>query len=93
MNDLLQKLALEAQKHESRSTGRRISLTKLIRAIQQSGQLNSKDNYGIPLEVEVYNQALSNTFWRVCHEVNSYNPEKATVMTWVNQLLDRELEV
>jgi len=85
--DKLRLIALEAQKHRVKSKGRRIALTKLICAIQQSGQLSreGKDN------PSVYSEVLDRTFCAICHQIDEYQ-ETQEVMDWANELLLQNLD-
>ncbi|MGK7899815.1 MAG: hypothetical protein AB4352_00100 [Hormoscilla sp.] len=81
----LEYLALKAQQHPRQSNKRRIALTQLIRAIKESSKLYGMDPSKFP--PDVYNKALEETLFYVCHKVDNYDSEKVKVITWVNTLL------
>ncbi len=83
--DELDKLALEAQKHPANSKARKKALTKLVMAIQASGKLYCADRYDCP--PEVYNEALQELWLYVCKNIDSYDPSKGKVISWVNNTL------
>jgi hypothetical protein len=54
-------------------------------AIQASGKLYCKGRYDYP--PEVYNEALQQVWLYLCENIDRYDPSKATVITWVNNML------
>lgn len=86
-DELLQELALEAQRHPSKSPGRRIALTRLIQAVQQSGKLSRKKP---ECPQEVYDEALQEVWLYVCRKIDVYYPEKP-VINWINFVLKKRL--
>ena len=82
---IIEELALEVQQHAPKSKQRQIALIKLIRLIQQSGKLHCKYKSQFPLEV--YKEALQETFLEVGRKIDRYDPTKAKMLTWVNNLL------
>lgn len=87
-DDLLQELALEAQRYPAKSRARRLALTRLIQAIQQSGKLSRK-KWDCPQEV--YHEALQEVWLYVCRNIDTYHPEKGPVTNWINFVLKRRL--
>ena len=85
LHQQLKALVLDAQSHPPGSKKRKIALDKLVRAIQASGQLFCKYKIGFP--EELYNEVLQETFFDVCRKIDRYDPAKAQVITWVNNLL------
>ena len=85
-NDLEQ-LALLAQNHSPLSVERQIALTKLIEGILRSGELwcPSRGQYS----EDVYDEAKQNLFLYVCQNIEQYNPQRGSVMVWINMLLRR----
>ncbi|NES86644.1 MAG: sigma-70 family RNA polymerase sigma factor [Moorea sp. SIO1G6] len=86
MNELeerLQQLALEAQKHSPKSRGRGLVLTRLIHMIQASGRL-SRRRYDTPQEV--YDEALQETWLYVFKKIDTYQP-RGPVINWINSVL------
>ena len=84
----LQELALEAQRHPSKSPGRRIALTRLIQAVQQSSKLSRKKP---DCPQEVYDEALQEVWLYVCRKIDTYHPEKGPVINWINFVLKKRL--
>ncbi|AOX00227.1 hypothetical protein BJP34_12885 [Moorena producens PAL-8-15-08-1] len=78
-----QKLAIEAQQHSPKSRGRRLALTRLIQIIQASGRL-SRRRYDTPQEV--YDEALQETWWYLCRNIDNYQP-RGPVINWINSVL------
>jgi DNA-directed RNA polymerase specialized sigma24 family protein len=87
-NDRLQELALEAQRHPRKSRARRLALTRLIQAVQQSGKLSRKKS---DCPQEVYDEALQEVWLYVCRKIDTYDPKKGPAINWINFLLKRRL--
>lgn len=87
-NQQLEELVVTAQRYPPQTKERRIALGKLIRMIQQSGKLYCPHGQ-LSLEVYtyLYQEALQNLWIEVCRTVDSYDPTRSQVMTWVNSLL------
>ncbi|NEO63572.1 MAG: sigma-70 family RNA polymerase sigma factor [Moorea sp. SIO4G2] len=83
LDERLQQLALEAQKHSPKSRDRRLALTRLIQMIQASGKL-SRRRYDTPQEV--YDEALQETWWYLCRKIDTYQP-RGPVINWINSVL------
>lgn len=81
----LEQLVRQAQQHPPLSKNRQIALNELINAIQNSGKLYCKNKCQFP--AEVYEDALQDTSIDVCRKIDTYDPHKSKVMTWVNYLL------
>ena len=93
MNDLdwqLLQLALEAQKHPPATKERQKALTRLISAIQKSGQLYRPYN-SLPPDVyaDIYAEALQKVFLHICQKIDDYKPERGKVIAWVNFLVSK----
>ncbi len=86
----LQKLALQAQQHPLGTTVRRITLSKLIDGIYRSGKLCHpyKGQFQGVYE-QIYQEALQDLFLYICKNLDKYDPERASFMTWVNMLLSQ----
>ncbi|MEQ8542257.1 MAG: sigma-70 family RNA polymerase sigma factor [Coleofasciculus sp. D1-CHI-01] len=81
----LRQLVAQTCQYPRRSLQRRRSLDQLIRAIAQSGKLwqeNSPD----------YEEALQQTWLYLCRKIENYNPERATVITWLDAHLKQRLK-
>ena len=80
----LRQLVAQTCQYPRRSLQRRRSLDQLIRAIAQSGKLwreNSPD----------YEEALQQTWLYLCRKIENYDPERATVTTWLDAYLKQRL--
>lgn len=90
LNQQLQGLLQEAQDHPLGSLQRRRMLSRLIQAIQRSGQLaHPQRGQWSPNQYEdLYNQALSKTFEYIAKNIDAYNP-RYPVMAWVNDILKK----
>jgi DNA-directed RNA polymerase specialized sigma24 family protein len=86
----LQELALQAQQHPLGTTLRRITLSKLIDATYRSGKLCHpyKGQFSGVYE-QIYQEALQDLFLYICKNLDKYDPERASFMTWVNMLLSQ----
>jgi len=86
----LQELALQAQQHSLGTTVRRITLSKLIDGIYRSGKLCHpyKGQFQGGYE-QIYQEALQDLFLYICKNIDKYDPERASFMTWVNMLLSQ----
>lgn len=86
LNQQLQQLIAEAQKHPKRSIQQRLALNRLIKAIQESGKLSKQSNWlTIPNYQDFYNEALQQTLLEICENLHKYQPGYP-VMAWVNQI-------
>jgi len=87
----LQQLIQETCAHPPLSLERQKGLAKLVKLIQHSGKLWKE-------EVPHYEDALQQTWFYVCRNLceattgSVYDPEKGTVMTWINAYLKRRLQ-
>ena len=86
----LMMLAIEAQRHPSKSKERRMALTKLVNKIQESGRL-CRPYRNLPPEryEDIYQEAIQKLMIYICENINKYNPEKSPVMRWVNFYLEK----
>jgi hypothetical protein len=92
LNQHLSALVIEARRHPHGSLQRQQSLTQLISLIQQSGKLWNDHTS----EMDDYNEALQQTWLYLCQSLDRYDPEKASLITWLNsylkyRLMDRRL--
>jgi hypothetical protein len=90
LDEQLRQLAIKAQEYPSYSPKRQIALTKLISAIQKSGQLcrpHSGQFKGF--YQEIYDEACNRVFLYICQHIESYDPARGEVLQWVNFLLKR----
>ncbi|WP_407882971.1 sigma-70 family RNA polymerase sigma factor, partial [Scytonema sp. NUACC26] len=87
----LLQLAISAQRHPSRSQERQLALTKLVNAIVRADKLCRPQKSQFPAGVyeDIYNEARQELFFYICQNIDKYEPERGSVMAWVNVLLDR----
>mgnify|MGYP005837765623 CR=1 FL=1 len=90
LGEQLEQLALTAQQHPPLTPERQLALRKLVNGIRQSGRL-CRPQLGQFLGVyqDIYNEALQELWLYVCQNIDRYDPERGSVMTWVNMLLER----
>lgn len=88
----LNQLGLQASLHPPKSIQRRRALTKLILAIKDSKKLWRENT-------PYYEDALQQTWFYLCRNLceaetakNSYDPEKGSVITWINAYLKHRLK-
>lgn len=87
LDNRLKELALIAQNYLPQSASRRAALTRLHATIINSKKLwyPPKDRFNQYL----YDEAKQELWCYVCQFIEKYDPEKGTVIAWVNTLLDR----
>jgi DNA-directed RNA polymerase specialized sigma24 family protein len=83
----LDHLAVAVSCYPPNSLERRQRLTQLVALVQRSGNLWMGGN----ALKEDYEEALQQTWLHVCHNIETYNPQQASVMTWINNLLRYKL--
>ena len=90
LDQQLEQLALTAKQHPPLTSERQLALRKLINGIRQSGRL-CHPHWGQFSGVypDIYNEALQELWLYVCQSIDRYDPERGSVMDWVNMLLDR----
>jgi DNA-directed RNA polymerase specialized sigma24 family protein len=94
LDEQLKQLAIEAQSHPPLSKERREALTKLLKGIIESGRFYRPAPSRLPSNFynayeEIYDDAKQELMLHVCQKLDEYNPERGSVMTWVNLLMDR----
>lgn len=89
LDSYLLQLAAQAQRHPLDSKERQIALTKLIHAIVHSGKLWYPSNHFFSNVRDIYNEARQELFFYICQKIDKYEPERGTVLAWVNVLLER----
>ncbi|MEQ9549186.1 MAG: sigma-70 family RNA polymerase sigma factor [Coleofasciculus sp. G3-WIS-01] len=84
LHQQLRQLIAQACSHPPDTPERQRDLTKLIRAIIKSGKLwkDNDPNYG---------DALQKTWIYLCKNIDKYDPERASVITWLNEYLKKRL--
>ncbi len=91
INVLLQQLASTAQQYPHLAEQRQLALTKLVNTIVQSGRLYhpQRSQFSGDVYEDIYNEALQELLLYICQNIDKYNPERGSVITWVNVLLER----
>lgn len=90
LDDYLQLLADEAQRHPAGTRKRRQALAKLINVLQNSNRLTRpRSGQFQGFYEEIYREALQRLFTYVCDRIDAYNPERGKVLQWVNFLLGK----
>ncbi|MBW4598385.1 MAG: sigma-70 family RNA polymerase sigma factor [Calothrix sp. FI2-JRJ7] len=86
----LQELALQAQQYPLGTTARRIIVSKLTDGIYQSGKLcyPYKGQFGAVYK-QIYQEAVQDLFLYICKNIDKYDSERGSFMTWVNMLLSK----
>lgn len=90
LDEVLKRLALEAQNFPPGSRQRRRILTRLVQLTRTSGRLCRPYVGQFPhVYDEIYNEALQLLFIYICDRIDAYNPERSPFLRWVNFLLQR----
>jgi DNA-directed RNA polymerase specialized sigma24 family protein len=91
LDEQLLQLATIAQQHQPLTQERKVALTKLVNTIVNSGKLCHPQSRLFPgnLYEDIYNEALQELLLYICQNIHKYNPNRASVLTWVNFLLER----
>jgi DNA-directed RNA polymerase specialized sigma24 family protein len=90
LNEQLKQLALTAQQHPRLTLGRQLALRKLVNGILQSGRLcRPQSGQFSGVYKDIYDEARQDLMLYVCQNIDNYDPERGSVMTWVNILLER----
>ncbi|HEY9672046.1 MAG TPA: hypothetical protein V6D11_11410 [Waterburya sp.] len=92
LDEQLKDLALVAQQHRQGTKERRIALTQLVNGIWRSRRLCRPYCGQFPsVYADIYDEAVQTLFFYICQDDNirKYDPERASVMGWVNMLLTR----
>lgn len=90
LNEQLKQLALVAQQNPPLSPKRQFALRKLVNGILKSGKLcRPQSGQFSGAYQDIYDEALQELLLYICENIDKYNPERASVMAWVNVLLER----
>jgi DNA-directed RNA polymerase specialized sigma24 family protein len=90
LDEQLRQLALVAQQHPLLTQERQLALRKLINGILKSGRLcHPKSSQFSGAYQDIYEEALQELLLYICENIEKYNPERGSVMAWVNVLLER----
>ena len=82
----LKRLAALAKQHPMGSRARNRMASRLLMAIEQSGRYFCPQKANYP--IEVYHEALQEVRLYIFRSLETYDPTKAKMMTWVNRKLD-----
>jgi hypothetical protein len=85
LNQQLSQLVAEACSYPARSLMRRQKLSEIVRVVMKSGKL-WKEN------TPYYNDALQQTWLYFCRNPEQYNPERCSVITWLDNCLKWRLQ-
>lgn len=90
LDEQVKQLAISAQQHPALTQGRQLALRKLVNGIVQSGRLcrPQRGQFSGSYE-DIYNEAVQELLLYICQNVEKYDPERGSVMAWVNVLLER----
>jgi len=83
-NEYLMKLVAEACSHPPRSRDRQIKLTKIYKIVVKSGKLWKEDT-------PYYHDALQQTWLYLCQDLEKYDSDRASIITWLDHYLKRRL--
>lgn len=88
LDNRLKELVQIAKQKPSYSKQRRAALTELINTIVNSKKLWYPSFYQTLLDKYIYEEAVQNLWFHICNgELDKYDPNKGTVMAWINSLL------
>ncbi|NEQ53738.1 MAG: hypothetical protein F6K11_27000 [Leptolyngbya sp. SIO3F4] len=92
LDESYEQLALEAQKSPPGSVDRQKALSRLVNKIFQSGRLYRPSRQKVPPQFqgayqEIINNALQLLAIFVCEHIDKYDPERGTLMGWINHLM------
>ena len=90
LDEQLKQLAKSAQHHPQLTQGRQLALRKLLNGILQSGRLcrPQRGQFSGVYE-DIYDEARQELLLYICQNIDKYDPERGSVMAWVNVLLER----
>jgi DNA-directed RNA polymerase specialized sigma24 family protein len=90
LDEQLKQLAILAQRHPPITQGRQLALRQLVNGIVQSGRLcrPQRGQFSGSYE-DIYDEAVQELLLYICQNVEKYDPERGSVMAWVNVLLER----
>ncbi|MBD2777540.1 hypothetical protein [Iningainema tapete] len=91
LDEQLKQLAKEAQHHPPRSLKRQIALTKLMNSIVHNRELCYPQGSQFPADIyqDICDEPLHELLLYVCQNIDKYESERSSVMTWVNTLRRR----
>jgi DNA-directed RNA polymerase specialized sigma24 family protein len=90
LDEQLKLLAISAQQHPPLTQGRQLAVRRLVNGIVQSGRLcrPQRGQFSGSYE-DIYDEAVQELLLYICQNIEKYDPERGSVMAWVNVLLER----
>lgn len=89
-NEQLNQLAIAAQRHPRCSFEQQTALRQLVNGILRSGQVGYPQRGFFPGRYEeIHDEAVQDLLLYICQNIHKYDPERGSVMAWVNMLLER----
>ena len=90
LDEQLKLLAISAQQHPPLTQGLQLAVRKLVNGIVQSGRLcrPQRGQFSGSYE-DIYDEAVQELLLYICQNIEKYDPERGSVMAWVNVLLER----
>lgn len=85
LNQQLQQLVAQACEYPAKSLMRRQKLNEVVRLVMKSGKLWKE-------HTPYYNDALQQTWLYFCRNPEQYNPERGSVIAWINNCLKWRLQ-
>ncbi|MBD1806294.1 sigma-70 family RNA polymerase sigma factor [Microcoleus sp. FACHB-SPT15] len=94
LDEQLKQLAIEAQSYQPGAKQRQLALTKLVKGIMRSPKLYRPPPHQLPPNFvgaykEIYDEAKQELMLHICQNINEYDAERGSVLTWVNLLMGR----
>ena len=90
LDEQLKQLAIWAQQHPPLTQGRQLALRKLVNGIVQSGRFcRPQRGQFFGSYEDIYDEAVQELLLYICQNIEKYDPERGSVMAWVNVLLER----
>lgn len=90
LEEKLKQLSMTAQEHPPLSQQRQLALRELVNGILQSGRLcRPQRGQFLGFYDDIYDEALQELLLFVCQKIDKYDPERGSIMAWVNVLLER----
>ncbi|MBW4634524.1 MAG: sigma-70 family RNA polymerase sigma factor [Iphinoe sp. HA4291-MV1] len=79
------------QQNPPLSRERQLALTRLVNGILQSGRLfhPQRSQFSAAIYQDIYDEVLQELLLYICQNIHKYEPERGSVMTWVNILLSQ----
>ena len=95
MDERLEQLVTEAQRHTPQTEGRQLALNQLVDEILRSRKI-CRPPIGQPLSgvyKDIYEQVRQQLFRDVSQELDNYNPTRIPLRTWTNTLRNQAFRI